>query len=139
MAPTADPTEVPSPTVGADTDAAIRAFFVDLVDAIRGGTIESMAARLNGAVIDRYGVSPCETKLATDATDPTYAVSIVEIHPLAPWDYVTDERTTPIDEAWTIDADVTASGATTRRQIHLAPMGGTVSWFTDCGDPLPVP
>ena len=56
-----------------------------------------MGARLNGAVIDRYGGAACEAKLASDQADATYAIEITEIHPLGPWDYITDERTTTID------------------------------------------
>ena len=137
--PEPSPTAVPSPTVGAETDTAIRAFLADLVAAIRAGVVDSMADRLNVATIDRYGVTACETKLAADEADATYAVEIIAIHPLGPWDYVTDERTTTIAEAWTIDANVTAQGQTQQREVHLAPMDGAVSWFSDCGDPLPVP
>ena len=90
-------------------------------------------------MIDRYGASACEAKLASDVADPTYAVDIVAIHPLAPWDYVTDGRTTTIAQAWTVDANVTTLGATSSREVHVAPMDGAVSWFTDCGDPLPAP
>ncbi len=137
--PVASPTPSPEPSPTLDADAQVRAFFVDLMAAIRAGTEESMGARLNGAVIDRYGVSACEGKLASDAADPTYVITVKAVHPLATWDYVTDERTTTIPEAWTVDADVTAQGQTATRQLHVAPMDGTVSWFTDCGDPLPTP
>ena len=130
---------MPSPTVGTDADTSVRAFFTDLVSAIRTGNIESMGARLNGAVIDRYGSATCEAKLASDQADPAYTISVTEIHPLGPWDYTTDDRTTTIDEAWTVDATVTGGGETVVRQLHVAPMDGGVSWFTDCGDPLPVP
>ncbi|MEW5989891.1 MAG: hypothetical protein AB1736_00920 [Chloroflexota bacterium] len=134
--PEPSPTPQPSPT-GAETEAAIRGFLDELVAAIRAGEVHAMAGRLHDATIDRYGLAACETKLANDQADATYEVVIVEIHPLAPWDYITDERTTTIAEAWTIDADVTAQGTTARRQVHLAPMDGEVTWFSDCGDPLP--
>jgi hypothetical protein len=134
---TATPAPTPSPTT--DPEAAVRAFFNDLVTAVRAGNEESMGPRLNGAVIDRYGAAACEAKLASDVADPTFAVDIIAVHPLAPWDYVMDGRTTPIGQAWTVDANVTTLGATASREIHVAPMDGAVSWFTDCGDPLPAP
>ncbi len=132
-------TPVPTPSPTTDPEAAVRGFFSDLVTAVRAGNEESMGARLNGAVIDRYGASACEAKLASDVADPTFAVDIVAVHPLAPWDYVTDGRTTTIDQAWAVDANVTTLGATASREVHVAPMDGAVSWFTDCGDPLPAP
>jgi hypothetical protein len=124
----------PSPTV--DPTIAVRAFFDDLVAAIRSGNVSPMGARLNGAVIDRYGVAACEAQLASRDRDPTYAVTITTIHDLAPWDYVTDDMTTTIPLTWTIDASVTALGATAARELHVAPGDDEVTWFTDCGTPL---
>ena len=124
-----------TPAATTDPHAAVRAFFADLVAAIRAGNVSVMGARLDRAVIDRYGVTACEAELAGRAPDPTYAVAITMIHDPAPWGYVTDGRSTTIPDTWTVDASVTAVGETAVRQLHVAGTAGTVTWFTDCGTP----
>jgi hypothetical protein len=138
-APTVLPTGVATsgPSQTLDAALAVRAFFDDLVAAIRAGNVSVMGARLNGAVIDRYGVAACEAELAGRAADPTYAVAITSIHEPAPWDYVSDGRTTTIAETWTVDAMVTAEGTSATRELHVANASGQVTWFTDCGTALP--
>jgi hypothetical protein len=126
----------PSPTAEVADDDAIRAFIAELVAAVRAGDVETMGDRLNEATVERYGAAACQTKLAADQGDPTYAIDVIEIHPPAPWDYTTDDRTTRIETAWTVDARVTVQGQDALREVHLAPMDGGVSWFSDCGDPM---
>lgn len=133
--PSPTPTRSPSPTP--DADALARAFFPDLVAAIRAGDVDSMLPRLHPAVIDRYGDAACQRELETRSADPTYAIAVKVVHPPAAWDYTLDGVTTTIPDAWTVEADVTALGQLEAREIHVAPVDGEVRWFTDCGTPLP--
>ncbi len=132
--PTAPPTPVPSPSP--DGEALVAAFFADLVEAIRAGSVGSMGDRLHPAVIDRYGEAACDQELASRVAAPGFDVAIVAVRAPAPWDYVTDERATTIEETLTIDARVTSGGSTAPRELHVTIVAGEVRWFTDCGAPL---
>lgn len=136
--PTATPTTAPTPTPTAtpNPEALIREFMEDLVAAIRAGDVDSMLPRVHPATIERYGEAACLEELSTRAADPTYDVVIKAIRPQAPWDYVTDDVSTTIADAWTIEVDLTSFGTTSAREVHLAPTDGDVRWFTDCGTPL---
>jgi hypothetical protein len=146
--PSLTPSTVAPPTAAApsaapslDALALIRAFFVDLEAAIRDGNQESLVASLGGAVIDRYGVSECESTLASRDPSPQQAFEILSIAGPDAWDYVTDGLTTTIPNAYTVQARVTgptASGAvvTQDAELHVTIGDGTVLWYTDCGDPL---
>ena len=60
---------------------------------------------------------------------------------LAPavWEYATDGQSTPIPDAITVSASVTANGATETRELHVAMVDGEVRWLTDCGTPIARP
>lgn len=134
--PKTAPTPTPTPTATPDPEALIRDLIEDLVAAIRAGDVNSMLPRVHPATIERYGEAACLEELSTRAADPTYEVVIKEIRPQAPWDYVTDDVSTTIADAWTIEVDLTSFGTTSAREVHLAPTDGEVRWFTDCGSPL---
>lgn len=135
--PTPSPTPTPTPSPTPDPDTLAKAFLVDLVGAIRAGDADSMLPRLHPAVIDRYGEAACKQELETRSADPTYEIVVQVVRPPAAWDYTLDGATTTIPDAWTVDADVTALGQVTARELHIAPIDGEVRWFTDCGTPLP--
>ena len=59
--------------------------------------------------------------------------------PAAPWDYTTDGLTVQIPDAITVDASITAKGATETLAFHVAMVDGEVRWFTDCGIPIERP
>lgn len=136
-APTDPPAPVPSPSP--DTEALVAAFFADLVEAIRAGSVGSMGDRLHPAVIGRYGEVACAQELASRAADPGFDVAVVAISASAPWDYVTDERTTTIEETLTVDARVTSGGTSGAREFHVTIIDGEIRWFTDCGTLLGAP
>jgi hypothetical protein len=136
-APTPSPTPTPTPSPTPDPDTLAKAFFVDLVQAIRAGDVDSMLPRLHPAVIERYGEAACKQELETRSADPAYEIVVKVVQPPAAWDYTLDGVTTSIPDAWTVDADVTALGQLGARQLHVAPVDGEVRWFTDCGTPLP--
>lgn len=140
FAVTPAPTAAPTP----DTLAIVTAFFAELELAVHEGRQESMADRLGQAVVDRYGVANCRASLAAKEPFPEQGFEILGVRGPAPWDYVTDDLTTTIPEATTVDANVTgpdASGAitTVRRDLHVQILDGVVRWFTDCGEPLSAP
>jgi hypothetical protein len=138
ISPTAPPITA-TPTE--DVESVIRAFMARLETAVRDGAQESVAANLGGAVIDRYGVAACEAYLASREPSPEQRFEIVSITGPAPWDYVTDGRTTTVPNAYTLVSRVTGpnpSGEILTRdaELHVQLGDGMVFWFTDCGEPL---
>jgi hypothetical protein len=136
----ATPTAAPTP----DTLAIVTAFLAELELAIHEGRQESMADRLGQAVIDRYGAASCLASLAAKEPFLEQGFEVLGVSGPAPWDYVTDDLTTTVPDAITVDANVTgpdATGAitTVRRDLHVQLVDGVVRWFTDCGEPISAP
>jgi hypothetical protein len=99
-----------------------------------------MFDELAPAVLERYGEAACRAELESRPAEPSRAFEIHAVLAPAPWDYVTDERSTPIPDAITVEATVTAPGAsgdvTEEREVHVQLVDGEIRWFTDCGAPL---
>jgi hypothetical protein len=137
--PTAAPTEAPSlaptPMPTTEPTAQATAFYAVLVPAIRTADADTLSALLHPATVERYGEERCRAYLA-GLDDPAFDVVVRAVQSPADWDYVTDDRSTTIPDAWTIEADLTSQGATQARELHLAPVDGELRWFTDCGEPL---
>ncbi len=126
----AEPTEPEPP----ETQVESPERFADaLALAFRAGDVSFLAERLNPAVIELYGREQCVASLGPD---PSRAFGVVSVSELEPYDYNPDGLSIPIGEAYTVIADVTADGATLRRELHFAPVGDLLTWFTDCGEPL---
>ena len=131
----ATPPPTPSPSATPDADTRIRAFYVVFVPAFKTGDAKTLLALVHPATIERYGVAACRASFAK-LTDPTYAVVIKTIHAPAPWAYAKDGLTKTIADVWAVDVDVTYQGTTTTAVFHVAPVGGEIRWFADCGTPL---
>lgn len=121
-------TPTPAPSLG---EADVRLFVASLVTAIHDGDVETLLAALHPAVLDRYGEAACRARLPSFA-DPTFEIEVLEVQPQAPWDYVTDELTTTIPDAWAVPGNRSEQGTTVPFTFHFAPSGGAVRWFTDC-------
>lgn len=138
------PTLASTPAPTQDTLAIVTAFIEELERAVHDGAQETLADRLGQAVVDRYGAATCRAFLAAKEPFPEQAFEVLGVSGPAPWEYVTDDLTTTVPDATTIDANVTgpdASGAitTVRRDLHVQLVDGVVHWFTDCGEPLSAP
>jgi hypothetical protein len=139
-APTATPTPVPTaspapPSPTPDATTLIVAFYEGLDPAIRAADADILVPLLHPATIERYGEPACRTYLGGLA-DPTLDIEVASVAGPAPWDYQTDDLTTTIPAAWTVEAAFTSQGATSDRELHVALVDGEVRWFTDCGTPL---
>jgi hypothetical protein len=136
------PTVIPSSAPTPDTEALVRAFAANLAQQINAGTQGNLLDALDAAVIARYGAPTCAAALGTFAADPSYSIVVNAVAAPAPWDYVTDEKTTTIPDALAVDAVVTGGGingatpSTATRTLHFHLVDGAVRWFTDCGTPL---
>jgi hypothetical protein len=132
--PEPSPSAVPSPTLAADpTD--IPAFVADLGRAIDRGSGRFLLAHLHPAVIDRYGARACRLYTSTTRLDGLSLEHLGSDGPAA-WDWVLDELTTAIPDAWTVTVVWRQPDLEEQREIHIAPADGTWRWFTDCGDPV---
>ena len=129
--PSVPPTPTPVPPLG---EADVRTFVEALVAATRAGDLDARMAALHPATLDRYGNLACATKLAGGS--PTFSIEVLEVRAQAAWDYMTDGLTTTIPDAWSVIANQTEGDVTTPVTVHFAPFGGTVRWFTDCGEPM---
>jgi hypothetical protein len=115
--------------------ATAEEFATDLAAAISDSQNLYLLARLHPATIERYGLAQCRTYIqdTLSGTQITWEVQ-VSSGP-APWDYITDDLTTTIADAWAVT--VRQPGADPEiRDLHFAPSDGTWRWFTDCGEPL---
>lgn len=126
------PAPTPVPPLG---ESDVRDFVAVLVTAIQTGDLETLFADLHPAVIDRYGEAACRSRLPA-FTDPTFQIEVLEVQEQAAWDYLTDELTTTIPDAWAVPGNRSQQGVTVPFTFHFAPWDGTVRWFTDCTAPL---
>lgn len=133
--PTASPAPPSPPSPTPDPMALIVAFYEGLDPAIRAADADVLVPLLHPATIERYGEPACRTYLGGLA-DPTLDIEVGSVTGPAPWDYVTDDRSTTIPDTWTVQASFTSQGVTSDRELHVALVDGEVRWFTDCGSPL---
>jgi hypothetical protein len=97
---------------------------------------EALFALLNPAVLELYGAESCRSYLES-ISNPTLRVAPIEVTSVGPWDWEIDGRTTPIDQAYTVQVRVDSNQGEKTQELHLAQRpDGSLSWFTDCGDPL---
>jgi hypothetical protein len=105
-------------------------FLSALGTAITNGDAAFLRARLHPAVIERYGAATCDTYTAERRTPVQFTV--VEVRAPTTYAWTTDGQTT--DVANTNDVVVTqvTPSASTTRVVHIALVGKTWRWFTDC-------
>lgn len=128
---TPPPTAADSPTAAPTQDSMgiVLAFFEALQSEMQWGSQEIMADVLAPAVIERYGQSTCVAYLSSRDPAPEQVFRILAVHDPAPWDYVSDGRTTKIPDATTVDAMVTSADAngvvsTQVRELHVQFVAG---------------
>lgn len=130
-APTPDATPSPTP----DRETLVRTFFADLVTATRERDADRLFAWLHPATVERYGEAACREFLE-NREDATFQVVVTSVGEPESWPYTTDDVATTIEDALTVAAQVTNSGNTIERELHVVVLDGQVHWFTDCGTPL---
>jgi hypothetical protein len=67
------------------------------------------------------------------------SVEVLSVQEFGDWTWERDERSIPIENAYSVGVRVTtSSGAAQEQAAHLALRpDASIGWFTDCGDPLP--
>lgn len=117
--------------------ALARGFFDAFNAAEAASDNQALYDMLHPAVLERYGETACTEHLEA-TVGPGVAVELLGAVETGRWDWERDEVVGPIDNAFTIQANLTAGGQTNPTELHLAVRpDGSLGWFTDCGDPLP--
>jgi len=115
----------------------VEAFFDRFNANFSAQSSEGLLFLLHPAVIDLYGAEACQAYLE-EVVQNVIQVKVLSSSGPEIWQWEIDERTTPIDNAFTVNANVIVGDATNQRDLHIADdENGLLKWFTDCGDPLP--
>jgi hypothetical protein len=115
----------------------INAFVAAFNTAFAEGDVAALHGLLNPDVFDRYGETACTSYLESVIGTPIQ-VEVVKVLSFGTWDWDMDDLVTTMDNVYTILVNVTVQGQTGQQEIHYGQLeNGTLSWFTDCGDPLP--
>jgi len=130
LEPTATPT--PDPRIG-----ELQEFFYVYNARFQAVDVDGLLALLHPAVLDLYGQDACQDYLSS-VIDNTIQIEVLQLQALEPWTWEIDGHSTLIEDAYSIQAGVTAGGQTIQQSMHLGLVeDGSINWFTDCGEPLP--
>jgi hypothetical protein len=111
--------------------------FLDQLDAaVRRGDIDFRVARLNPAVIERYGEQQCRDFLAGQPPDNTRRDRVKRVGKPESFEYDTDKLSVTIADATPVLVRETRLGKKADRDLHLARVNGGLTYFIDCGAPL---
>jgi hypothetical protein len=110
--------------------------FLDaLAAALRAGDTDFLVARLNRAVVARYGNAQCLGALA-GARDTSATFTVKQVSDPADFDWTTDGKTVAIADTLTIDVDRVQRGVAESAALHIARVDGQLTWLVDCGNPI---
>jgi len=115
--------------------AEVKKFLNEIDAAARAGDVNFRLARLNPAVIARYGEQQCRDFLAGQQ-DTTRKDKVTKVGKPETFEYATDKQSTNIPDALPVQVRETNKGKKGDRNIHLARVNGQLTYFIDCGQPL---
>jgi hypothetical protein len=120
---------------GGEAKAEIKKFLNEVDAAARAGNVDLRLARLNPAVIARYGEQQCRDFLAGQH-DATRKDTVTKVGKPESYQYATDNQSAAIPDALPVQVKETNKGKKGDRNIHLARVNGQLTYFIDCGQPL---
>jgi hypothetical protein len=115
--------------------AEVKKFLNEIDTAARSGNVDARLARLNHAVIARYGEQQCRDFLAGQQ-DATRKDKVTSVGKPESYEYATDNQSAVIPDALPVQVKETNKGKKGDRNIHLARVNGQLTYFIDCGQPL---
>ena len=115
--------------------AEVKKFLNEIDTAARSGNVDVRLARLNPAVIARYGEQQCRDFLAGQQ-DATRKDKVTSVGKPESYEYATDNQSAVIPDALPVQVKETNKGKKGDRNIHLARVNGQLTYFIDCGQPL---
>jgi hypothetical protein len=114
----------------------VPSFVAALNSAFATGDVGALLQGLHPAVIDLYGTEACMTYLWSIIENPI-ALEVLEVTALESWLWERDGVSTDILNAFAVGVNRTVQEQTDQIMVHFARLeAGSLSWFTDCGDPL---
>ncbi|MGB2965549.1 MAG: C13 family peptidase [Anaerolineales bacterium] len=126
------PTPTSDPRIGELQD-----FFNDYNAKFQAADGDGLLALLHPAVLDLYGSDACQVYLSS-AVEKPIEIEVLQVLSVGPWTWEIDGHSTLIEDTYSIQAGVSAGGQTIQQSMHLGlAEDGTITWFTDCGEPLP--
>ena len=120
---------------GGEAKAEVKKFLNEIDAAARAGNVDLRLARLNPAVIARYGEQQCRDFLAGQH-DATRKDTVTKVGKPESYQYATDNQSAIIPDALPVQVRETNKGKKGDRNIHLARVNGQLTYFIDCGQPL---
>ncbi len=132
-----EPTPVPLPEEERVLPLILGDFQVKYNDAFESENAEALVDLLHDVVLDSYGRPQCRTYFEAVILNRVI-IEIIEATEIGPWTWVIDGLSIPVENAYEVDANLTAQGETDMRVIHLVSReDGSLGFLTDCGVPLP--
>jgi hypothetical protein len=123
---------------GSKAKKEAQTFLNELDTAVREGNTDLRVARLNPAVIERYGEQQCRDFLAGQQ-DATRKDKVKKVGKPESFEYATDNQSATVADALPVQVRATIKGKKGDRNIHLARVNGQLTYFIDCGQPLAAP
>lgn len=114
----------------------LRTFLDEFMQARRTDDYAYLMARLHPAALGLYGAEQCRALIEQPNADPSYNIAVIGATGPAVWDYNPDERVIPVQNVFTINANVTEENQVLVRALHFGWINSSLYWFTDCGEPL---
>jgi hypothetical protein len=120
---------------GSKAKSEVKKFLNELDAAARSGDVDARIARLNPAVIARYGEQQCRDFLAGQQ-DATRKDKVKKVGKPETYEYASDNQSATVADALPVQVRATIKGKKGDRNIHLARVNGQLTYFIDCGQPL---
>jgi hypothetical protein len=111
-------------------------FLSELVQAQRVGDQTFLFARLDPAVLARYGTAQCRAAVG-QFQDPSIALRLLSVSGPASYPYTTDGHTVTVQNIYTLHVTGTEANQPVNRDLHSALVDHRFRIFIDCGQPLP--
>jgi hypothetical protein len=118
--------------------AEVQQFLDELDAAVREGNTEVRLARLNPAVIQRYGADQCRSFL-DGQRDESRRNKVKRVGKPRNYAYATDNLSATVPDTLPVFVRATINKKKGDRNLNLARVDGQLTYFIDCGTPLPQP
>jgi hypothetical protein len=118
--------------------AEVQQFLDELDAAVREGNTEVRLARLNPAVIQRYGADQCRSFL-DGQRDESRRNKVKRVGKPRNYAYATDNLSVTVPDTLPVFVRATINKKKGDRNLNLARVDGQLKYFIDCGNPSPQP
>jgi len=118
------------------------AFVEQLAQAFRDADSEFLLEHLHPDVIGLYAGTCID--FVNGVSSPDLNIDVHSITDVADWTLTLDNHDLTITDAISLDVSRTENGVTSRTVMHVAPRPtdgppSEMTWFADCGEPIPTP